>query len=257
MSILGQALIIGLIEVFDGLNYALGSSQFDRPIVVGPLVGLALGNLREGIIIGATLELFFIGAISIGAFEPPDAGMAGVLATAFAISAGKGTAAALALALPFAMLSMGLTDVHEAVVVPMLAKVADKYAAKGNSRGINFVHFLSGGITVSVNGILAFLAFWLGNDKLQPLLDMIPDVVSNGLSIAAGILPAIGFAMLAQMIINKKVAPFFFLGFVLSAYLKVPVIGVAVLGLILVIAWARLKPSTNGIGKEVPEDDDF
>ena len=48
-------------------------------------VGLVLGDLHQGLVIGASLELFFMGAVSIGAYVPPDTIVGGVLATAFAI----------------------------------------------------------------------------------------------------------------------------------------------------------------------------
>ena len=36
-----------------------------RPIWICPLVGLVLGDLQAGIILGASLELVFIGAIDV------------------------------------------------------------------------------------------------------------------------------------------------------------------------------------------------
>lgn len=41
----------------------------------------------------------------------------------------------------------------------------------------------------------------------------------SGLAAAGSILPAIGMAMLVNMLYSKKVVVFFFLGFVLSIYL--------------------------------------
>ncbi len=42
-----------------------GSTMWNRPIVVAPLVGLALGDLDTGIKLGATLELVFMGAFPV------------------------------------------------------------------------------------------------------------------------------------------------------------------------------------------------
>ena len=53
------------------------------------------------------------------------------------------------------------------------------------------------------------------------------------MGVAAGILPAMGFAMLMRMIINKKLIPFFFLGFVLASYANIPVLGVAIIAVII------------------------
>lgn len=72
MNTLIQALLIGLIAAYGVLDYQLGTLYTFRPIVLGPLVGLALGDLGAGLTIGASLELFFMGAISVGAYIPPD-----------------------------------------------------------------------------------------------------------------------------------------------------------------------------------------
>ena len=80
-----QAILIGLIAAFGKLDYQLGTLYAFRPIVLCPLVGIVLGDLQSGLAIGASLELLFMGSISIGAYVPPDECIGGVLACAFAI----------------------------------------------------------------------------------------------------------------------------------------------------------------------------
>ena len=81
------------------------------------------------------------------------------------------------------------------------------------------------------------------------------------MTVAGSLMAAIGLAMLMRMIMSKKVAPYYFLGFVLAAYLGVPVLGIAALGLILVLTkfdfnLNSLKASAAA-KKEVAQDDDF
>ena len=38
--------------------------MLNRPIVIGPLVGLFLGDLHTGVIIGASLEAVFMGVVT-------------------------------------------------------------------------------------------------------------------------------------------------------------------------------------------------
>lgn len=42
-------------------------AMLSRPVVLGPLCGLALGDGGVGLLLGATLELLFLGAVSLGA----------------------------------------------------------------------------------------------------------------------------------------------------------------------------------------------
>lgn len=67
-------------------------------------------------------------------------------------------------------------------------------------------------------------------------MDAIPDVVMNGLTVCGGLLPAVGMAMLMKMLWDKKICMFYFLGFVLSAYMNLPLIAIAVIGVIVAIS---------------------
>ena len=78
-------------------------------------------------------------------------------------------------------------------------------------------------------------------------------------SVAAGILPALGFAMLGKILISPKVAPYFLLGFLLAAYLNVPVLGIALLGVIIVALMLvndQNKPNNTAV-VDGGADDDF
>ena len=66
MSIV-QALLLGLlggIGIWDGR--VGGMWMIDRPLVLGPLVGLILGDFTTGIIVGGSLELIMMGVVGIG-----------------------------------------------------------------------------------------------------------------------------------------------------------------------------------------------
>lgn len=262
MSNLGTALLVGLVGFIGPLDYAIGTNMLYRPIILGPLVGLVLGNFSQGIIIGTSLELVFMGAISVGAYLPPDVIVGGVLGTAFAISLGKGAGAAIAIAMPIAMLSLAIGNMTS-VIYPAIAHVADRYAKKGKPVGINAAMWGIGFIECAREGILCFLGYYVGSAGMKSLLNVIPQNIINGFQVAANIMPAIGFAILLEMIINKTVLPYFLLGFLLSAYLKVPVFGVALFGLIIIFVKFnfdknRAISGTSDLTKEnVDDDDDF
>ena len=60
-----QAILLGCIAFIGKCDLALGDCLIQKPIVLGPLVGLVLGDVESGITIGAFLELAFIGSQSI------------------------------------------------------------------------------------------------------------------------------------------------------------------------------------------------
>ena len=102
----GAAVMIALIAFFAYMGDALGYSQYDRPIFTGLLVGWALGDVKQGLLIGASLELVYMGTLTIGGAFPPDIYTGGILGTAFAITTGAGIEGAVALSLPIATFAL-------------------------------------------------------------------------------------------------------------------------------------------------------
>ena len=236
---LTQAILIGLIAAFGKFDFQLGTLYAFRPIVLCPLVGLVLGDLQSGLAIGETIG--------------------GVLACAFAIQLGQSTEAAIALAMPIATLCLAIKNILNAAL-PILVDRADVFSGQGNLKGVYAMHFLIGLTGIIMAFLLCSLSFYLGADAIQGVLDFIPDFVLAGFGVAANILPAMGFAMLGRLVLTKQLVPFYFLGFLLCSYANVPVLGVALIAIIIGID----KFDLLGLGGAQPqlsaegdEDDDF
>lgn len=257
-----QAILLGIVAFIAQSEYALGTSLLSRPIVTGLFVGLVLGDVKTGIVMGATLELAFIGSFSVGASIPPDVVTGGVLGTAFAITAGAGTETALLLGLPIATLTLILKNVYLGLVIPVMNHKSDEYAQEGNYKGVERMH-LSAGFGLSLMlGLIVTISFIVGSNTVSNVLGMIPEFVQHGLTVATGLIPALGFAMLARLLINKKVAPYFFLGFALAAYLNIPVTGIAIFGAITAVIVVNLMNVRGAVaqtntGEVVDDDEDF
>lgn len=256
-----QAILLGLVAFIAQSEYALGTSLLSRPIVTGLFTGIVLGDVKTGIIMGATLELAFIGSFSVGASIPPDVVTGGILGTAFAITAGAGTETALLLGLPIATLTLILKNVYLGLLIPIMNHRADRYAEDGNYKGVEHMHLLAGfGLSLML-GLVVMISYLVGSQTIGNLLAKIPDFVQNGLTVATGLIPALGFAMLARLLINKKVAPYFFLGFAVATYLEIPVTGIAIFGAILAVIVVNImnvrQVSVQTSAGEVEEDEDF
>lgn len=66
-----QSVIVGVIYLVLGfLEEYLSFPMCSRPMVVGTVIGFFLGDLTTGVMIGASLELVFMGAVQIGASTP-------------------------------------------------------------------------------------------------------------------------------------------------------------------------------------------
>lgn len=231
-----KTLFIFLIALLGYSEWLLGTSYVQRPIVLGPLVGLVMGDVVTGTIMGATMELAMVGAISIGAYNPPDTIAGTILGVSLAMQAGADASAALTLGIPIATISLALDTALGQPVMLFLVHRIDKNVEDGNTRAITRNMFIAGYAQSWCGLLLVPLAFYFGSDAVAQLLSIIPEFVQTGMDIAAGLLPALGFAMLAQMIMNKTVLPFFFAGFFLVAYFGVGTTGVAIFAAIIVAA---------------------
>ena len=206
----------------------VGFTMLNRPIVIGPLVGLFLGDLHTGVIIGASLEAVFMGVVNIGGASAAEPGIATML--------GKGSEVALTLALPIGILGLQIKTVLYIFIVGMFAKTFDRLAAEGKEKQIVALHYGLWAVNWFLYSLFAFFGILFGSDAVSALLDAIPDVVMNGLTVCGGLLPAVGMAMLMKMLWDNKICMFYFLGFVLAAYLKLPLIALAVIGVIIAIS---------------------
>ncbi|NRY61906.1 PTS mannose/fructose/sorbose/N-acetylgalactosamine transporter subunit IIC [Clostridium beijerinckii] len=227
---IAQAIMLGLlagIGILDGRIF--GQIMLERPIITGALVGLILGDLKTGIIIGAQLELIWMGIAGIGAATPPDVVTGGVLGTAFAILSGNGVEVALALAVPIAVLAQSL-GVLVRIVNSYFAQKANIYAKKADFRGIAIMMWIPVLLFFLSTFIPTFLAIMLGANAVTALINSIPKIILEGLGIAGSLLPAVGFALLMDMLLSKKMAVFFFIGFLLASYAKLDITAIALFG---------------------------
>ncbi|EPB3549551.1 PTS sugar transporter subunit IIC [Shigella flexneri] len=83
-----QAFALGIIAFIAGLDMFNGLTHMHRPVVLGPLVGLVLGDLHTGILTGDTLELVWMGLAPLAGAQPPNVIIGTIVGTAFAITTG-------------------------------------------------------------------------------------------------------------------------------------------------------------------------
>ena len=68
-----QAILVSIVAFLAAIDeYTFGASMMGRPLFTAPIVGLILGDFQAGIMIGATLELMFMGSIMVGGATPPE-----------------------------------------------------------------------------------------------------------------------------------------------------------------------------------------
>ncbi|MEA4895156.1 MAG: PTS sugar transporter subunit IIC [Oscillospiraceae bacterium] len=243
----GSVLVVSLIA---GLAYLqrrmLGDCQLERPIVLGPLVGLLLGDVSTGLQVGASLELVFMGAQAIGGSVPSNVAIASVLGTAVSVTSGTGLEGALVVAIPTAVVATSF-ELFAKTVCSFLAHGVDKYAEEGNSNGISMVVQLGNLIHFLAYFVPTFLALYFGATFITDMTTAIPGNIMAGIKAVGALLPALGFGMLLSTLSVKKLIPYFFIGFAIAAYVPAfGVMGVAIIGVAYIIIYVNTnKPAVN------------
>lgn len=225
------ALLAGLLR-WDGRVF--GQTLAETPLCVGVLVGLILGDPVAGLIMGASLQLIFLGIVGIGGATPPDSTVGAVMGTFFAIQSGLNAEAVIALAMPMAILGQALGILCRMINVRYNI-VIDKAAREGNTKKIDHALWSGAWIFFALTALPVFLGCYFGAGVVQTIVDFIPKIVLDGLSRSASLLPALGMALLMNFMFDKKTAAFLFLGFVLNAFLKMSLLGITFLGLIIAV----------------------
>lgn len=82
-----------------------------------------------------------------------------------------------------------------------------------------------------------FVSVTLGQPAVNWLLEVMPQWFLSGLTLAGKMLPAVGIAMLLRYMPTAKYFQYLLAGFFLSAFLNVPIIGAAIVGVALAIAF--------------------
>jgi PTS system mannose-specific IIC component len=215
-----------------------------RPLISGFIAGLIIGDVQIGLLIGGTLELMALGVYTYGGATIPEYSVGAILGTYFGHA--SGFQVGLALAIPAALL-LTQVDVLNRFLNFVFVHRADTYAEKGDSTSfdhmmVRYSHMIWG----FSRAIPVFLAVAFG----QPVVTAISTFftnnawINNGIRTAGGMLPALGFAMLLKIMPVQKYPYFLLLGFVMFAYLKMPLVGIAITGVAIAMIFQALKPAT-------------
>ena len=248
LSIIG-VLIVAFLAGMEGI---LDQFQFHQPIIACSLVGLATGHLTECIILGGALQLIALGWANIGAAVAPDAALASVASAIIFVKAADftvtGQKVAIAAAIALATVGLVLTMVVRTLSV-VIVHQADRAAENGNFRGVEFWHYVALACQGLRIAIPAGLLLFIPSETVQSGLKLLPEWFTAGMAIGGGMVVAVGFAMVINLMATKEVWPFFFLGFALAPLSELTLIATGIIGVCLAIIYLNLsKNKGNGGG---------
>ncbi|AEB07120.1 phosphotransferase system PTS sorbose-specific IIC subunit [Coriobacterium glomerans PW2] len=256
--------LIVIVALLAGMGGVLDQFQFHQPLVACSLIGLVSGHLVEGVTLGGMLQMIALGWANVGAAMAPDAALASVASAIIMVLAlpSGGTSptevdhaitAAIAMAVPLSIAGLFLTMVCRTIAIP-IAHIMDAAAVKGNFRMIEIwqvIAILMQGVRIAIPA--AALCF-IPSAAVEGILRSMPDWLSGGMAVGGGMVAAVGYAMVINMMASKEVWPFFALGFALAAISQLTLIALGVIGVSLALLYLGLKQSAEAGGGSATGD---
>ncbi|EMD9040987.1 PTS mannose/fructose/sorbose/N-acetylgalactosamine transporter subunit IIC [Salmonella enterica] len=168
------------------------SAMLLQPVVIAVFVGLLLGNMQTAMIIGAGMQLVYLGVTSTpGGNVPSDPALAACISIPIAVKAG---------------MDPNLAGIMRcAFLYPALLGLVLRFP-------------------------VVFAANYFGQDVVESFLKLMPHWLTHSFEIMGGILPALGFAITIMVIGKKSLLPWFIGGFFAVLYLKVDIMAMAIFG---------------------------
>ena len=185
------------------------------PIVVGVVAGLIYGDLKQGLIIRGGIAAAFAGIIAPGGNLPTDSALAATTVIPIALATGLSAEQAIAFAVPMGLVGSFVTNLRKIVNVIFVHR-ADKCAENGDSAGLTRCAIIYPPlIELPLLFLPVFLVVMFGQDAMLAFMNSVPTWVMHGLEVAGGVMPAIGFALIMNMIGKPKMIPYTIVGFIL------------------------------------------
>lgn len=242
---MGTLTIIGIaiVAILAGAESVMDEFEFHQPILACTLVGIVAGDPVPCIILGGTLQMIALGWANIGAAVAPDAALASVASAIILVQGGQGIAGiptAIGIAIPLAVAGLFTTMIVRTLSVPVV-HMMDGAAEKGSFTGIEFWQIAAVLMQGARIAIPAVALCFVPVEVVQAGLQSIPAWLTDGMAIGGGMVVAVGYAMVINMIANKETWAFLILGFCIAALTEITLISLGAIAMAMVMIYLRLS----------------
>lgn len=228
-------------------------------IITGIVAGLIMGNPTLGLIVGATMQSYALGLNYFGGASIPNYQVAAIIVTALCEGdVGRIAEITALVGIPVAALTVQL-DVVGRIFNSFWQHQVDAVVETGNIRKI-MIRNAGGLLTWSLTRMIpVFICLVIGPSLVEKLNAVMPTWFLNGLTIASGMFPAIGFTILLKYMPLKGNYQYLIVGFILAACFGASTITVAAIGLAIALFVYNLDrgnknvATTNGDGGNYDE----
>ena len=247
-----------------GIVYWLGEANLpfvglwtlQRPLVCGFITGCILGEPVTGAVVGATINLVYLGFISAGGSMPADMALAGVLGVAYAVTGNLDAETALAIAVPIGILGT-IVWYLRMTIDSVFVHMGDKWVSEGKFNNLYLANVILPQIFSAVICVIpCTLAAYFGAGYIQSFIDMCAGKPLQIFQVIGGLMPALGIAITLQYIFKGEARIFLFLGFMIATVSGLTLIEQGILGLLAAIIYIQVTgnqaPAAAAAGGAAP-----
>ena len=211
---------------------ALSMGGIYNPLIFGVVTGLVVGDVKLGLEVGATAALLDIGFYTYGGATTPDYNIGAMFGTVVYKQSGSLEQGLLVATVVGLLISW--FDIFGRGVTTVFQHGGDRALANKDIKAFERWHLLGTMGWFWSRFIPVFIGM-LFIDKYQVIADFIANYawIKNGLVVIGKALPAVGFALLLSYMDIKNFWPFMLVGYALYAFMGVPTLGLAIIGIAL------------------------
>jgi len=206
------------------------------PLFYGMIAGVLVGDINLGLQIGAICALLGLGFYTYGGATMPDFSIGAIFGVFMAAQASGGatleavTSQVIPIITAIALL-MSLFDIAGRGLTTIFQHGGDNALARRDVTSFQRWH-LAGTIPWGLSRAIPVFIGMLFINQYQVLAEAIArlDWLQRGLGVVGKSLPAVGFALLLSYMDIGTYWPYMLVGYALFAYMGVPTVGLAIIG---------------------------
>lgn len=252
-----QACLVGLLGYLGAVDcpwmYGVvgGFYILGRPLVAGLMCGLIFGNVQAGVLCGLAVQAVFIATMHTGGTSSTEITYASYGGIGLAMATTQNPAIAVTLAI-FIGQTFGLLFYNLRMAgFSYFNHKAEKACNDLDKHGLIMNQIVYPQIvTFLVRAVPVWAAIYYGKDAVQRLLDIVPTQITDIITVLGGLLPALGIAMLMNMLIKNKVDLIYFcFGFVMIAFAGLSTVALVFIAALIAYMVFNISGRSNDSGK--------
>lgn len=223
-----------------------GWYTLSRPLVSGFLIGLIVGDVKQGIIVGVAVQAVYIALVTPGGQMPADLNFVAYPAITLAVMSHASIGVAVTMATTIGVVGTIVFNFFQ-VGNSYWNHRAERAIEAGNESSFHFNAIWGPQIfNFVLRFIPSFLVIYFGSGFAKQLLDSMPQYILDVMTFLGGALPALGIVMLLTIVIKKNYMwAFFLFGFTAVVFMKLNMIALAMVAITIAVIFYFAISSDN------------